>query len=493
MTGLRAIASGTLWVVAARWTIRGIGLISTVILARLLAPAEFGVVAMAMFVTGLLEVFGDTGLVLYLIRHPDPQRGHFDTVWTLRLLVGAALALALLLLAPLGAAFFKEPLVAPAIRVLALRPLLLGLENPGIVLFRKDMVFSKDFEFLVLNKLAGFVLTVGLAVLLRSHWALIAGILAGSAVSTLQSYRMHPYRPRLDLSHTRDAWGFSGWMLAQNVLAFANTRIDELVVGRMASAASMGQYHVAADVATSPVQEVAMPLSRVLFPALSRLLHDPQALAATVPRVLSAVAIIAVSLGAGVALVAGDFVRVVLGPHWLAVVPLVRILAASAAVTVLSYPLAELLNATGQVRLGALLTLARQALLLAAMVPAALYWGTLEAVALARAGCVVTSFVGSALVYAKVLRLPAASAFACLLRPLAAAAAMAGAVLLTQAAAPDLPALRLPLAALVGAATFALALWLLWRLAGRPDGAERDLLAFVASRRRQVGALPRPQ
>ena len=476
-TGLRAIASGTLWVVAARWSIRGIGLVSTILLARLLAPAAFGVVAMATFVTGLLEVFGDTGLVLFLIRHPDPRRDHFDTVWTLRLLMGAVLALALLLLAPAAAAFFHEPLVAPAVRVLALRPLLLGLENPGIVLFRKDMTFSKDFEFLVLNKVVAFVLTVALALLLRSHWALIAGILAGGAISTLQSYRMHPYRPRLDLSRCRDVWGFSAWVLLQNVLAFANARMDELIVGRTASTAAMGAYHVAADVAAAPVQEIVTPLSRVLFPALSRLLHDPPALAApalaaTVPRVLSAVAIVSVAVSTGMVLVAGDFVRVVLGAQWLHVVPVLRILAASAGVVVLSYPMSVLLNATGRARLAATLSLGRQALLLAVMVPAALHWHTLEAIALARAGCMVASFIGSALVYARVLGLPAGSAFACLPRPLAAAAVMAGAVLLTQHAAPDLAAARLALAVCAGMVIFPLTLCALWVIAGRPDGLE---------------------
>ena len=470
--GLRAIASGTLWVVAARWSIRGIGLVSTILLARLLAPAEFGVVAMATLVTGLLEVFGDTGLVLFLIRHPDPQRSHFDTVWTLRLLMGAVLALALLLLAPAAAAFFHEPLVAPAVRALALRPLLLGLENPGIVLFRKHMTFSKDFEFLVLNKVVAFVLTVALALLLRSHWALIAGILAGGAISTLQSYRMHPYRPRLDLSRCRDVWGFSAWMLLQNVLAFANARMDELIVGRTASTAAMGAYHVAADVAASPVQEIVTPLSRVLFPALSRLLHDPAMLAATVPRVLSAVAIVSVAVSTGMVLVAGDFVRVVLGAQWLHVVPVLRILAASAGVVVLSYPMSVLLNATGRARLAAALSLGRQALLLAVMVPAALHWHTLEAIALARAGCMVASFIGSALVYARVLGLPAGSAFACLPRPLAAAAVMAAAVLLAQHAAPDLAAARLALAVCAGVVIFPLTLCALWVIAGRPDGLE---------------------
>src|SRR5690242_3342246 len=147
MSPLRQIFSGAAWTIAARWAIRGLGLVSTLILARLLTPADFGVVAMAMFVVGMIEAFGDTGLTYYIIRHPDPRRSHFDTAFTLRLFVATALATMMVIAAPFGADFFHEPRVTDVIRVLAVRTFLFGLENPGIIHFRRDMVFSKDFEF----------------------------------------------------------------------------------------------------------------------------------------------------------------------------------------------------------------------------------------------------------------------------------------------------------------------------------------------------------
>lgn len=186
----RSILTGAIWVVAARWGIRGIGLISTLILVRLLTPADFGVVAMAMIVVGMVEVFGETGLVLYVIRHPDPKDDHFNTVWTLRLIVGLVLAAVLFLGAEQGAIFFNEPAIEPAIQLLALRPLMLGLENPGILWFRKNMEFNRDFEFLVLNKIVAFVVTIALAYWLRNYWALVFGILTGGLAALLQSYRM---------------------------------------------------------------------------------------------------------------------------------------------------------------------------------------------------------------------------------------------------------------------------------------------------------------
>ena len=108
-------------------------------------------------------MLGDAGLALQIIRHPDPQRRELNTVFTLELMIGVTLSAAMILVAPAGAAFFHEPRLTWVIRALALRPVLTGLQNPGIALFRKHMIFNKDFEFLVLNKVVSFFIVLLLA------------------------------------------------------------------------------------------------------------------------------------------------------------------------------------------------------------------------------------------------------------------------------------------------------------------------------------------
>src|ERR1051326_3694523 len=131
----RRMLRGSAWMIAWRWCVRGIGLVSTVVLARLLTPADFGLVAMAMLVVGLVEVLGEAGLNLAIIRHPDPTREHLDTAWTLAIGAGTAVALVLFIVAPLGAAYFHEPRAIPLIRFLALRAFVDGFENIGVALF----------------------------------------------------------------------------------------------------------------------------------------------------------------------------------------------------------------------------------------------------------------------------------------------------------------------------------------------------------------------
>ena len=481
---LRALFTGTLWVVGARWGIRAIGLVSTVVLARLLTPADFGVVALAMLVVGLIEIFNDTGLAIYIIRHPDPGRPHLDTVFTLQLIIGAVLALAIVLAAPFGAAFFRTPAIEPVIQLLALRSLLWGLENPGIILFRRDMAFHKDFQFMVATKLAAFVVTMAAALILRDYRALVAGILAGGVIATVQSYLMHPYRPRLSLAEMRNAWGFSTWMLLVHILEFVNTRIDEILIGRTRTTTEMGYYNVGSDIAATPVQEVVYPMTRVWVPAFARLAHDQALLEQTYRWVIAAVAILAFSVSTGLALVAHDFALLVLGPAWLPAVPVIQVLALSAGMAAMTMPLGSVLGATGDPRVVLGLAVARTLLLIAAIMPAALWYGLAE-VAMGRALATAIALALSFTVFERVVGLPPLTLARGMVRPLLAALAMAGAVLALQAALPPLPLLRLAVCVPLGALSYVAALLGLWALAGRPASVERDALAWVRGEGRQ--------
>ena len=480
MSPLKEVFSGTLWVVAARWGMRGIGLISTVVLVRLLAPHDFGVVALAVLVLGAIEVFSYTGMVTYIIRHPDPQRSHFDTVFTLQLIIGCVLAVVVFLAAPYGAAFFREPETEAVIRWLALRPILYGVENPGVIWFRKNMRFSKDFEFMVLNKLASFGITIAAAIVFRSYWALVTGILVGGAIGVAQTYWMHPFRPRLSLAEVGVVWRFSAWMLVANVMDFLNTKMDEIIIGRLRSTTEMGYYNVGADIAATPVQELIYPMTRVWEPAFAKLAADPQTLERTYRWVISAVAIVAFSVSAGLALVAHDFALIVLGEKWIPAVPVIRILAIAAGLAAMTMPMASVLGATADPRISAALGAMRTVLLLAAMLPAAMWYGLPE-VAGGRAVATGVALLVSFLVFERVVRLPPLTLLRSVVRPLLAALAMSAVVLAVQGAMPDVPAVRLVACVVVGAGAFTAALLGLWIAVGRPASVEADALRWGVS------------
>lgn len=251
----REIANGAAWMVLFRLLDRLVGLASTVILARLLLPSDFGVVAMAMSVIGLIELATAFSFEIALIQKPDPQRVHFDTAWTLNVLLAAGGALVTVALAHPTAAFYGEPRLAPMMWAIAAAWLVSGFENIGIVEFRRQMDFAREFRFLATKRCAAFVVTLTAAFALRSYWALVIGMAAGRVFGVLLSYAMHPFRPRPSLAASRELFGFSGWMLANNV---AN--------------AVVGQVHLGGRVRGSPIafavggkQHVAVAAGHTVF------------------------------------------------------------------------------------------------------------------------------------------------------------------------------------------------------------------------------------
>ena len=195
----RAMAKGALWMILARLGDRSLGFVSMIILVRLLSPDDFGLVAMGMSVIAICELLGQVGLDVALIQTPGATRRHYDTAWTFSVIISAVIAFVLLIIAAPAANFYHEPRLLPILLSLALGSLISGFENIGTVAFRKELLFNKEFQFFFGKKLAAFLVTVPLAFLLRSYWALIAGIVVGrlAGVSLSSSSGLpHPVRAR---------------------------------------------------------------------------------------------------------------------------------------------------------------------------------------------------------------------------------------------------------------------------------------------------------
>lgn len=478
----RALAQGSAWMVGLRWAMRSIGLVSTFVLARLLSPGDFGLVAMAMVLVGLVEVFGQAGQQLALIRIAAPTRADYDSAWTLGILVGLAVALVLWLVAPLAALYFHEPRAAFMVRLLALRPLIGALDNIGVVAFRAELRFSREFAFQLLQRFGTLVVTMGCAVWLRDQRALVAGILGGQALGVALSYWLHPYRPRLSLARVRGLLAFSGWMLLVNVAQYVHDKADEMVVGGLADTAAMGRYAVSANVGTAPTIEIALPATRALFPVFARISDDRVAVRAAYLDVFAAAWLISVAAGVGMALVASDFVHVAFGAKWLAAVPLVRLLAIAGGSYGIMHNAITVLGATGHARLSGLLSASRALLIVPALVVAGLLDGV-EGVAAARMLVTALFIPGICVAIARVLPVTLGDMASRAWRPFLAGLAMAAVVLPVQAAAPDIPWLRLLLAMAAGTLSYCAAVLLLWHAAGRPAGLEAALIRHVRRRR----------
>jgi lipopolysaccharide exporter len=471
-----SVSAGAIIMVGMRWMDRLVGLVSTLILARLLAPDDFGIIAMASVVIGLIDVMLDVGVATALIQNAKAGKEDYDVAWTLRLIQSTIAAVLILGLSGPAATYYHNAQVAPVMQALAFATFLSGLENIGIVAFQKHMEFGRDFRFFFIKRIGGFVVTVLCAYLLRDYWALVFGTIAGRLVGVAASYVMHPMRPSFRFAGMKSILSFSTWNLLRGIAGALNDSIHRIIVGRRASAVIMGEYTLASEISALPSTELLAPLGRVLFPAFVNLKDNPAELRRAFLLALGIQALVGIPAGAGTALVAPELVMTMLGEKWMGAAPFIQIMGAiniiaalntSSCYVLLAHGRAKVIAVNGWLQvivfvIGALLLFPEQGAMGIAMLRLAVVVGGL------------LSFIY--LVQKELPDLDAASLLGAVWRPCAASALMS-LILVALPMPGGLPAVfQLFIKVMLGASSFAAALLALWVLSGRPGGAESYLL-----------------
>lgn len=479
------MASGAVWMVLAKIVERGLGVVSTLILARLLVPADFGLVAVATAVIAILELLTGFGFDLALIRDQRATRGHYDTAWTLNVIIGLAIGLAMVALAVPAGRFFNDPRLVAILLVLALVPLLTGLENIGAVAFRKELDFRREFIFMSGKKVMMFLTAVPIAAAIGNYWALVAGVVVGRLAATCLSYLMHAYRPRWALTHVRELLGFSKWMFVVNIVNFVKVRYADFVVGRISGPGPLGLYSVGAEIASLPTSDLVGPINRAVFPGYSLMGDDVARLRAAYLSVTGVVALIALPAGAAIAAMAPILVPLLLGPNWVGSVPVIQIMAFFGMITALQSNSFSIFLAMGRPRVPAMLGGANAVLLIAALPLGVLALGIVGA-AWVTLGATLAVMPVHFYMLLRLVQCPLRALLGVLWRPLLATAALYAAIHFTLAASVPATTSGLLLAnvlcALAGALAYVGVAGLLWLLARRPSGAERQIIDLVRAR-----------
>jgi lipopolysaccharide exporter len=482
----RRIVVGAAWMIGARVADRTIGFISVGILARVLVPADFGLIAMATAVVALVETLGAFSFDWALVRDPNLDRSKLDTAWTLRMLVGVGLATIIALAGQVAIHFYDEPRLGPVSLMLAGVYLMSTTENIGTMYFRRELAFDKEFMLRLCGKIAGFMTTVPAAFALRSHWALLLGILAQKGTIVVLSYFMHPYRPRFDLSRSRSLLGFSMWLQLNSVLDLARSRLPDFILGRLAGAQAVGLYSVANETAHLPSTELIAPINRAVFPGYARQVLDKGPLAETFLNVVGLVWVIALPAALGIAAVAPLLIAVLLGQKWLDVIPILQVLSLSAVGFVLSTNVTYIFLAVGKPKLTTVVNFTTAVLFVPGLIYLAHRYGAIGA-AYAYGLTALTMLPINYGIVCALLKLRVWRIAAVTWRPLGAALAMSWAV--RSMPDPSLSGNSLALApalltqVAVGVVVYVIALASLWLLAGRPAGAESAILAFLKRKR----------
>ncbi len=496
----RRVAIGSAFMVAGRIAIRCIGVVSTLILVRLLTPEDFGLIGLAAAAITIAEVLTMMGIGMAVVRHPTAERAVYDTAWTFNLLRCLLLGGLVVGTAPWQAALLGDPRIAPVVMVVGLTIALDGLGSAGLFRLQRELRYGLIFRLELVVKLASFVAAILLAVLLQNYWCLILGNLAARFVAIPYGYWLAPYRPRLCLLHWREMLNFSKWMFASNACGAIEGQAANISIGRFAGLPALGMWQISWQLAAVPVTELAVPIRGPIYAGYARVQHEAALLRRHVLGGFGLLAAVTIPLSVGVALVAPEVERIALGPNFAGAAPLIVLCALYALVDALGHFTFNLFIVTGaQKRMVAV-----HALLVLVRVPAVIAGALLAGAEGAGIALVATAVMGALAWHAQMARLLGygiGEVWAEIRRSLIAAAAMAGAVLTVRGMLPTPDgglgdaALTLAVLAACGAGVHVGVQVLLWRLAGAPEAAERRILAallHVLGRLRARPPVPAP-
>jgi O-antigen/teichoic acid export membrane protein len=351
---------------------RFISLVSLAILARILAPEDFGLLAFALVFLGYLETVGDLGTGAALVYWSDRWRDVAQLTFVVNLLMGGLWMGIALVAAPWVSDFFGSPDGVPVVRALAWAIPLKALGTTHDALLQRDLRFRTRLvpEIALLAVKAG--VSVALALKGFGVWSLVWGQVAGQAVSTGLLWALVRWRPRIYLPGdlVGPVFKYGRGIVSVNVLAAVVHHVDIVIVGRMFSLAVLGIYQMAYKVPDMAVTLVVRVTSKVLFPALSRLKGEGGELRDMYLPALRYLSLITVPATVGLVLLAEPIVRVLLGDGWLDTVPILRAIAVYAGLKALGSNVGDLLKATGRPGTLALLGIARAVVLVPALIVA---------------------------------------------------------------------------------------------------------------------------
>lgn len=469
------------------------------ILARLLTPEDFGIVAIATAVLTVVQSSTELSLNNALIQKERIERSHIDTAWTMALLRALVIVLFFALASwPLAIAYSKPELVA-VFFVSGITGAAIGLQNPHIWIATKSMRFVPLALVQFSQKAIAVVCGIAFALVFQSYWAIIIGNLIGALFAGLLSYFLVPYLPRLSLAKLREIWAFSGWMFFNQLLETVNWRIDQLIIGLVVPKGQLGIYAVADNLAVIPTRETIQPIRHALFPGLANLSQNVKRLARSHLLAQSSIAMLIAPLGVGLALVAEPAVAIALGDQWHAAVPFVTICAIYYSLGTFTMGLQPVAMAMGRTKL----LFIRQVIAAFIKVPlivGGLITGGLIGAALGR---LVSEFIVVMIEFVflrHLLEIPVHSQLKHHALTLAGLSTMALVVLgldavLTGSGIGALP--RLGALVLAGGAAYCASVLLAWRAAGRIEGPVTELMkaaARLADKRRakKMAAIDRP-
>ncbi|KMT64635.1 lipopolysaccharide biosynthesis protein [Catenovulum maritimum] len=270
------VVKGAFWLTLSTWIVSSLGIVSTLILARILLPEDFGLIATATIVTGFFDLFAKLGTMQYIVNKQDLVKEDINTAWTIQLVSQILIASLVYLSSDYAALYFNDARLEFVLKALALIPLCIGLKNVGLVLLQKKLEFKRIVFIQSGAKFLSFLALVITAYLYQSYWAFVIGMLVQHFCISIFSYVISNHRPRLCLAKCQEQFSFSSWVLLKGFVNYAGNKADAFLISKYLSIDNVGYFNLGTRIATIPNDYLLKPLDNVIYSGLAESLSEKE-------------------------------------------------------------------------------------------------------------------------------------------------------------------------------------------------------------------------
>jgi lipopolysaccharide exporter len=344
------VFKGSLLLFSGKMIHRSFGLVSTLILARVLVPEDFGLIAIANLVIGFVSKSMESGSGQYLIQKNVVEDSDINTSWTINIILKLLIFVLLLIATPFVAEYYSDERLVLVIPILASMIIAQMFANPYMAILQRNQEYTIPFKIGIITKFSSVTITVTTALIFQSYWALIIGHLVSNVVSAVCSYLFLSYRPKLSLANAKQQWGFSKWMLGKGMLGYTRAQLDTIMVSSFYSPAILGGFHITKYISSMPGSEGLSPALEPLLATFSRSINNKEAIKHQVSLVLIIVFALVVPLSCFLFVFSEPVVLLLLGDKWIDFAPVFGILAFLTIPAGIGKVASQVITSTGKVK-----------------------------------------------------------------------------------------------------------------------------------------------
>jgi O-antigen/teichoic acid export membrane protein len=342
---------GAGWTVSSRMAGRLVDFVTILVLARALSPADFGLTAIATTLISIVDTVLEVPLILALTSLNRITKAHLDTAFTLGVIRGAAFSLVVLAAAWPFAHIYGDHRLMALVATLAIGPIARSLYSPAMVKYIREMSFRQGFVAEFVGKIMASAIAISVALTGGGYWAIVASSVSSHLATTLLSYFIARYRPRLSLSEFPAFSTFLGWFSSAQVFTALSWQFDRILLGYFITKSDLGQYSMASDLSVLPTQSLIGPAMQPLVSAFTRINDNRDRLRRAYSRASRFTMTLAAPTCIGMSVTSDLLINVLLGAKWTEAAVYLQWLALSVVLNAFYQPLHSLAVAMNRTNL----------------------------------------------------------------------------------------------------------------------------------------------